>query len=248
MIEKLNNYYLGCGGFGDLLLTMSTFYDEIEKNDIVWFADNKKFIEEALNIFPKFQNKIVFTKDNTFSSKWFKFANHEKCQGTGITPKNLDYSEWKDVNIFEKYKVNSFPNFAQDYEKIKLNEEYICIMLNSTVVPGKAKELTYASWEKLVEKIGSKKTFIMGNSNPKFQHKYANVNGMKLKDQLKLIRGASEVYSVDSWVKTFSSLCGIPTYCYDNIYSQGYLDSMGGTDWGHYIFIFPFKNITFIKQ
>ena len=115
MIEKLNNYYLGCGGFGDLLLTMSTFYDEIEKNDIVWFADNKKFIEEALNIFPKFQNKIVFTKDNTFSSKWFKFANHEKCQGTGITPKNLDYSEWKDVNIFEKYKVNSFPKFAQAF-------------------------------------------------------------------------------------------------------------------------------------
>lgn len=252
ILEKLNNYYIGTGGLGDLLLSMTTFYDNNEEINLIWFADNPILIKEACNIFSKFKNKLIFSKDKSINL-WNGLSKNEKCLGSGITPRELNYSEWDKINIFEKYGVNENPNFVNEINGV--SENHICVMLQSVCVPGKDKKLTNKSLSDLILELENENVYVVGkNINEdtiniiKDHENWSFQTNLNLKEQFELIKGSKKVYSVDSWVKTWSSLCGIETYCYDNIYDELYLKPMNGQDFGHNIFIKPFKNIKLIKQ
>lgn len=265
-------FYCGAGGVGDFLLSITTFYDDVESANIIWFADNKSLIEEVANFFPKLKNKCIFTKDDKFAYLWRDITDNKNCLSTCITPKNLDYSEWYKVNIFEKYGVKENPKFIKDLIEQKfypfkndvLNQQintlgirkdfddYICIMPCSSRSEYKTKIILQSNIEKIINDNNTK-IYLLGKETLGLEKKYENIidaTQCNILNQMNLICYAKKVYSVDSWVKTWSALNQVDTYCFDNIYSNGnYLNSFkDNIDYGHYVFIFPFKKITFIKQ
>lgn len=252
LFDKIGKYYLGAGGLGDLLVSMTTFYDQNENINLIWFADSKEIIRETINMFSKFKTTLIFSKDSPdFYQKWFIFADHPNCLGTGITPKELIYKEWEHVNIFEKYGVVEFPKFVNEIETIK-NDEAIGIMVSGNSSPGKRKIILESTIKKLDEEFGDKYICVFGlekdlpNYLPK--HWITGITKLDLKTQMKWVKGMKKFYSVDSWCKTWSSFCGIDTVVYDNIYEDDYLSHMGGIDWGHYVFIYPWSKIELREQ
>lgn len=251
----MDKFYLGMGGLGDFLIFLSTFYDDLKESiSIVWFAEEgeQNSIKNLSSCFKKIKNTLVFSK-NISSNKWFDFVSSNKCLGTGITPKNLNYTEWNNVDIFKKYNVVEFPKFVQEFET-KTIENYICIMTQggreSEKNVGKNKCLLNETVQKIIEEVKNENVYFVGQSDDLRFPKEWNRNylGKDIKDQLKLIKNSKKVYSVDSWVKTWSAMCGIDTIVFDTIYNTEYLNRMGGIDWGHYVFIFPWSKISLISQ
>jgi hypothetical protein len=251
----MDKFYLGMGGLGDFLIFISTFYDCLdEKINVIWFTENgeQDSIKELSSCFEKIKNILVFSKSISIN-KWFDFVSSNKCLGTGITPKNLNYSEWKDVDIFKKYNVIEFPKFVEEFNQ-KTSENYICVMASggreSEKNVGKNKSFSSETVLKIVEETKNKKVYLVGKDDDIRFPKEWNRDFLKkkIKDQMFLIKNAQKVYSVDSWVKTWSAMCGIETIVFDSIYSSEYLNRMGGTDWGHYVFIFPWSKISLMTQ
>lgn len=259
VIDKIGKYYLGAGGLGDLLVSMTTFYDQNEDINLIWFADSKELIKEAINIFPKFKTTLIFSKDSPdFFQKWFIFADHQNCLGTGITPKELVYKEWDHVNIFDKYGVIEFPNFVnegvfEDYSHIIFphsltRNKKLGIMLSGKSSPGKQKVIKPEIMENIDNEFNDYDIFVFGKYEGEHPKRWLKCDNQDLVNQMINIKRMDKFISVDSWCKTWSSLCGIDTIVYDNIYDNNYLNPMGGVDWGHYVFINPWTKIEFREQ
>lgn len=256
-------YHCGAGGLGDFLLSLTTFYDNDNEHNIIWFADNKQLIEEASKLFPKLKNKLIFSKNedyNKFGAIWLNYTQNSNCLSTCITPKRLDYVEWYKVDVFEKYNVNENPKFVENFyddnfdkiEKvIDKNENYVCVMPYANSLEHKKKIILEHNLEDIINENDN--IFLVGKDNnvlKKYSKLFIDATNLNLASQMYLIANSNKTYSVDSWIKTWSSLNGIETYCYDNIYREGnYLNLFKDhIDYGHYVFIFPFKKIKFIKQ
>jgi hypothetical protein len=248
LLEKMGTFYTGLGGLGDYLIFLSTFYDKIsEKTNVIWFADDKNLITQ-FPVFNKIKNTLVFSDKMLF----LEYSNHRLCVGTGITPPKLNYNEWKDINIFEKYGVVEFPSFVNEIETIKEEDNQVGVMLSGKSIPGKRKIITEETMKHIVTETKGKKVFIFGKETdiPEYTPKEweRKTVKMSLKEQLQWIKGMETFYSVDSWCKTWSAMCGIKTIVYDNVYESWYLSNMGGEDWGHNVFIKPWSKIEFRHQ
>jgi hypothetical protein len=255
LLEKIGKYYLGAGGLGDLLVSMTTFYDQNENINLIWFADDKNIIKDSVSLFKKFKNVLIFSKDSPdFYQKWFRFVDNPNCLGTGITPRELIYKEWDHVNIFEKYGVKEFPLFINEIDTIKNNselEKVAGVMISGKSSPGKNKILSENTIKKIEYEFSDYRILLFGKMDiPEYIPKQwvTGTTKLDLKTQMQWIKGLDKFISVDSWCKTWSSLCNIETIVYDNIYDPSYLSGMGGFDWGHYIFINPWSKIEFREQ
>lgn len=248
LLNKIGPFYAGLGGLGDYLIFLSTFYDKVEKTNVLWFADDKNLISN-FPAFNKIENTLVFSDKMLF----MEYAKNPGCLGTGITPKTLRYDEWNNVNIFEKYGVVEFPSFVNEIEMIKANpENQVGVMLSGKTTPGKKKIITESTMEKLNEELFDKDVYVFGKPEdiPSYTpaHWIQGTAQMDMKKQLQWIKGMDKFYSVDSWCKTWSAMCGIETVVYDNVYEEWYLQNMGGKDFGHFVFIDPWSKVEFRKQ
>ena len=243
-LDKIESYQLSAGGIGDCLLSLSTFYSSIsdnQKETFIFLANDKQSIIELLNLFPKIQ-KLILNND-FFLLKELYF--NSKCKGTGILPKNLDYSQWYQINVFDEYKVKQFPDFVNFFEPLKIESD-------------KQKQLILQSQGSSIEgiqkqRILTKETLNIVYNTYRNDYNIIDISDtttfLSLLDILRLIRGSDLVIGVDSFVKSFSAMCRIPTIVYDNLYSQEYLNNFKDhRDYGHYCFIDNWEYIEFRKQ
>jgi len=260
MQEFLKNpFLLSAGGLGDLLVSLACVDKDYQKIDVVFFADNPELIKQA-KFLPIINQLLVFDKAKSLH-KWNDFLKLDTCVSTGITPKNFDYSEWKNCdNVFEKYGVSEFPMFLGKIEPALMENHpssgplgfnMASIMLESKNSNESKKKIILEKNIPIIEQELNHKYFIniLGDSIPnykipnKWQPKFGS-----LEAQIKIIKGSQIVYSVDSWVKTVSAMSKIPTIVYDNVYSNNYEENMGGQDWGHNIFLNNWSMIELRKQ
>lgn len=249
---KIGKFYLGKGGIGDFLIFLSTFYDKSVNVNIIWFTnpEERDSIKDLAFSFSKIKNFLIFTK----LEKWSEFSNSELCLGTGITPRNLDFSEWKNVEIFKKYGVTEFPSFRLEFKSKFENKDFVCVMAKggrqSEEAIGKRKIFTDETIAKIISENEGKKVYLVGKDpEPRFPSEWdRSYLNKDIEDQMRLIESCSKMYSVDSWAKTWSAMCDIETIVFDSVYDENYLKSMGGVDWGHYVFLFPWSKIKLIKQ
>jgi hypothetical protein len=247
-------FLLAAGGLGDLLVSLACVDDMHEKIDVVFFADDPTLIKQA-KFLPIINQLLVFDKKQSIH-KWNEFLNLENCISTGITPKQFDYSEWKDCNVFEKYKITEFPNFINSLNRNRVAEKQSIIMLESSNSnTSKHKIILEKNISIIAKELEDYKDdiFLIGNSLPNYElpknwDTATLSDSLSLESKFELIRGSDIVYSVDSWVKTVSAMSGIKTIVYDNVYSNNYEENMGGQDWGHNIFLNNWQYIELRSQ
>ncbi len=243
-LDKIESYQLSAGGIGDCLLSISIFYDQIPENQketFIFLANNKKSIIELLNLFPKVQTLVL---DNNFSLLTELYFN-QKCKGTGILPRDLNYKNWYQINVFDQYKVNQFPDFVNLFTPLRVESN-------------KPKQLILQSQGSLIEgfqkqRVLTKQTLNIVYNTYQNDYNIIDISNtttfLSILDILRLIKGSDLVIGVDSFAKSFSAMCRIPTIVYDNLYSQEYLNNFKDhRDYGHHIFIDNWEYIEFRKQ
>jgi len=238
-IDVLDKFYLGNGGIGDALLFLSTFYDDVEEANIIFLANNTAPIKELFSYFPKIKKKLIIQNNFIYLQELY---HHPNCIGTGILPKNLDYSNWYKVDIFKEYGVKEFPEFMNLFEPHREFDKQIVMQTNGSQIEGFQKQrILLPSTQEKIEtefKEYSIQTIPLYNHRP-------------LKEIFQMIRGSDIVISVDSFAKTVSAMSKIKTIVYDNIYDPEYLKKFKDEiDYGHYVFCFnpPWSYIEFRSQ
>jgi len=227
-------FFLGAGGIGDCLLLLSTFYDDVEKANVVFLANEPQDIKELLGIFPKIKSITLLNNWETLKELYY----HKNCIGTGILPKDLNYHNWYKVDIFKEFKVNPKPNFVNLFEPIVNNDKQLFIQTSGSQVEneGKKRILLGGTIQNIQREFIDKQGYKLANC----LDLYTRLPRKSLSEIFSLIRGSKLVIGVDSFCKTFSTLCGIKTIVYDNIYSSEYLNSFRDRiDAGHFVFLFP---------
>jgi hypothetical protein len=245
--KLISPFFLGNGGIGDFLLFLATFYDNVEKANIIFLANNVDQIKEVASLFTKLDKKLIVKNDFGLLAKLYYDKN---CVGKGILPKDLNYSNWYKVDPVQEYGLKLYPEFVKLFEPnrdlVKNNNKkqlFLQVIGSSTETKEKRRELTIETAEQL--EWDYPLTF-------EAEHRLIalhQLSGKSYKEIFQIIRGSDLVIGVDSFVKTFSALCGIKTIVYENIYSENYLNQFKDRiDYGHYIFLFPWKNIELRQQ
>ena len=237
--DLIGKYYLGNGGIGDALIFLSTFYDDVEEANIVFLENNIPIIKELFELFPKLKKKLIIQNNFDLLKK---FYNDKNCIGTGILPKNLDYSKWNKVNIFKEYKVKEFPNFVNLFVPNKKVDKQMFIQIYGSDVEGPQKQriITSEIFKNVYNEFLSKEGYNLVGTPGLYSSKNS------LKSIFETIKGSELLVGVDSFMKTFSAMCGIRTVVFDNIYDDKYLNNFENqTDYGHYIFLYPWSKIEF---
>lgn len=235
-VDIVGKFHLGNGGIGDALIFLSTFYDDVEEANVIFLANEPSSIKELFSYFPKLKKKLILQNDFRLLGELY---HHPNCIGTGIIPKNLDYSTWYKVDIFKEYGVKEFPKFMNLFPAIRINEPQLFIQQEGSKIEGGEKKriITKKTWDEIFEiaKTGGFKKNVFPTSN--------------LYETICLIRGSDLLIGVDSFAKTVSAMSRIKTIVYDNVYEPSYLAKFkDGVDYGHYVFIFPWSHIEFRPQ
>ena len=242
-VDNIGKFYLGNGGIGDTLILLSTFYDEIEDANVIFLANAPQTIIELLDEFPKIKRKLVIQNDFSLLNE---FYNHPNCIGTGILPKNLDYNNWYEVDIFKEFGVKEFPEFLSLFppKRVDPNKKQMFVQLQGSIVEGEGKKrIMTENTLKEIQKIREQGNFeYVGCSEDQYTVR-------SLAESISLIRGSDVVFSVDSFAKTVSAMSRIKTIVYNSVYSQEYLASFkDNIDYGHYVFLFPWSYVELRKQ
>jgi hypothetical protein len=240
--NRIGKFYLGAGGIGDCLLLLSTFYDNVEEANVIFLANSPELIKELLDFFPKIKSRLVI-KNNY--NQLLQLYYDKNCIGTGILPKSLSYSAWYKVDIFKEYRVIKYPKWVELFDIFRIStngKKQVTIQIAGSNIEGEGKQriLTQERLNEINSEFSDCNIVYLNDANGK--------PAFDLKTAFRLIRGSDIVVSTDSFAKTFSTLCGIKTIVYDNIYSKEYLSNFkDNIDYGHYIFIFPWETIELRK-
>lgn len=263
-LNQNKNWYLNFGGAGDLILLIANAYKDT-KAQIVFYANScsMEFCKELLEFF-KLEN---FVSRNLMGTKYANTINNYMIQKINFKPsahlaRGLDFNDWcRDIAYYKNRMVlktdwierfGKNPSFAgekvivmqpsgsmKNYDRQRYLEifEYNFLVkkfidLGYTVVTtGSESDKDFYKWKPISSKdwfMTSKR--IYGNKS---------VSASDLGFLLKTINSAEKVISADTWLKSYSLLCGIPTYVFGNRCRGNYLP-IGADPCDH---IFLNKNI-----
>jgi hypothetical protein len=241
-------FYFGIGGIGDFLLLMSTFYDDMRKDefDVIFVANDAITIGVlGRNIFHKLDNIfIVSIKNFDFQADtFFNVLSENNCVGTGVTPKQFKYvSEWEEcgkTDVFDYYGVIKYPRWCRT-EKIS---NIICIQpFGGGDDKTKKKEIPTDDLDVLIAQCDlNKKIYMIGSSDDKKRfisnHSEETVEKIfwvdSICDAFGIAQYCSEFYGVDSWGKTVARMSdpNKKVVVYSNTYEDHSTQDMFGLDY-----------------
>jgi len=257
-------YYFGIGGIGDFLLLMASFYDSIEPGsvDVVFVANNMKPLRDMVAE-PKENDAVqvqYFDRVNRFwffprqsfpldPRLWELLQSDQRCQGTGVTPKEFKYIEdWNEcgkTNVFEHYDVQRLPIWARKWPLSK--DVAVTIQpFGGADDPTKVKRISDSELRSLViEEFADVRCTIIGSPD-----EIRHIAGLGLPNSpilisdirmaMKAIRQSTVYVGTDSWGKTMAALAGVPEIIvYKNRYINATPQQMFGQDVdpGDYVFL-----------
>lgn len=259
-------FLFGIGGIGDFLLLMSdgTYDLNIDENlGLIFWANNPDIIKRLAKLFPKITKTIITPNyingevrkahqyfDEIISEKSFLTKAH--------IPDYLDYiHQWDKCNVFKKYGIRRYPDWVVNWtilNKIDTTKKYSVYAPTggSSDTDWKRKHIKRDLFLKLLNEDEHEFKYIVSTErelNNIYGQDFVELQllkrtGVKLfldkefEILFSLIGKATKVYSVDSWVKTFSAFAGVPTVLIESFYNDSPFRKMGfERDPGDYIFI-----------
>lgn len=246
------NYYLGFGGLGDALLLMAVCWDN-PKAKVVFFANQIPFIRSFFELF----GVSVFMHDNIMGTP---MANHiydmmrklPNFKPSAHLADGLNYNDWRNESKYRD-KIKSKTSWLPHFGKENSDKPTVIIAPSGSHKDSKRQRyLHHHEYDQLVNKylIQGYKVYATGSmsdlhhfklidkDNFYWLHSDAIYNGkgntesISLKRMLRIINSAEHVISMDTWLKTYTLLCDIPTTVietrWDNKY-RAYGEDV--TDW-----------------
>lgn len=241
-LDKLAAFYFGIGGFGDLLFLLSTFYDRNPESSIIFWANNKSFIEEAVTLFPSLNKKIVFQGwPHDFKKQFDEIVAHRNFKGKAHIPDDLKYvEEWEKKP--EKYRKNVHipfkflqQKFSSPFKKLDVGVAF----QGSQTEFWKRKHLNEEEFHFALKYLRAIRDpfnyaiYVFGSLRDKIEFPLnaeeendncVDYRDKSLEEQMKKLGECSELYSTDTWHKTFMMLIGKPSIVIKNRYEKGNQD------------------------
>jgi hypothetical protein len=267
LVPYLNNnsrIYAGVGGLGDALLILaSTFNDPFAK---IIFGPNGGVRDTIKQLFDTFSKEVLLVQNFNGSSEgmaaWNTILEHQNFKGCAHIPKDLNYGDWNsDAKHYFEKMVTRVP-FIQAVGKLvnpRATKKVIGLAPRGSDHNSAWKQrfLTREEYHKLVKKLladnatvlvfGSEddlnyygvyqdNNVIFMNSNFAVSHP-APKYPITMRHMLTGMNTCEHIISVDSWVKTYAALAGIPCTVVMNRYFGK--SSMEHTDASDRIFLDP---------
>jgi hypothetical protein len=247
-----SNYYLGLGGIGDVLLLLASCYDDPQAK-VIFFANNPYFTNKFFELV-----KIpVFLKQNLMGNP---FANvildlvksHANFKQSAHLADGLNYGDWINHNKYE-CRVKSYVPWIDKFGKIETKDPILIIAPSGSVKDNKRQRyLTPDEYAKLISiqsKLGYRIYCVGSLGDLEYYGLIAEVLWMTIdkiysssgsedisfQKMLQIINTASKVISMDTWLKTYSLLCGIPTIVISSRWDGAYREY--GSDASDFIFL-----------
>jgi hypothetical protein len=259
-LNKGGNFYVTFGGIGDLILLIAEAYKDPDAR-IIFFANltGRNFAKELLKDFAI--DHIIF--DNPMGSpNAMKALNLIKATGklqkSQHLSDKLDYDDWKNNFEFYKNKMTLSTDWIDRYGTLQNKTDKIALICPSGSYRNMApqKFLYKPELEALISIYNNQgyKVYCVGSFGdyefykvPRNPHTFwltmnqiIDYHGKRqmidIKKFFKIINSADLVCSVDTWLKTYTCLCGIQTDVFLNRYEH--VSKFGGMA-GDYIFLNP---------
>jgi len=246
------HYYLGFGGLGDALLLMAVCWND-PKAKVVFFANHIPFIRSFFELF----GISVYLHDNIMGTRMaaqiydimrvmpnFKSSAH--------LADGLNYNDWSNEKKYAP-RIKGGVSWAGHLGKEKFDKPVIIIAPSgSNKDIQRQRYLHHHEYQQLVDLYLNKgyRVYATGSIIDLHHFKLINkdnfywlcsdniysgngsVEKIDLRMMLRIINSAEHVISMDTWLKSYSLLCGIPTTVietrWDNKY-RAYGEDV--TDW-----------------
>jgi hypothetical protein len=249
------NYYLGFGGTGDALLLLATCSKD-PKAKAIFFANNVNFTSKFFDLF----NIPVFLHENIMGSKIANVifdivTKNPNFRQSAHLADGLFYGDWKNEN---KYigRIHARMPWIKKFGMVESNQSILIIAPS-----GSAKEVrrqryvTLNEYNQLLDhnlKLGYK-IYSVGSvadlhyyglpikpntywlTAEKLYKWDSTTQDINLHQMLQYVNKASKVISVDTFLKTYSLICGIPTVIIKTRWRGKYADY--GADVTDHIFL-----------
>jgi hypothetical protein len=254
-LNSNNNYYLGFGGTGDALLVLAACWDD-PKGKTIFFA-NSSSISLTLEIFNLFKAELLINENimgqPIAKSIFDLITKYPTFKTSGHLADRLDYGDWRLEQKYIPRIVKKVP-WAEEIGKIEKNHIIICPS-GSNKSHGRQRYITEEECKNLVKKhldastvyinvspndvnrywLAYKNCFILTSKFIKDCNKVEEK--INIKKMLQIIHGAKEVISVDTYLKTYSLMTGIPTTVIETRWNGSY--KKFGEDITDWIFLNP---------
>src|SRR5262252_4051353 len=223
------DWYLGFGGVGDALLLIAACYNNPDAK-VVFFHNDPHFTRQWFNLF----NIKTFLHSNIMGQRTANYVfdmmrTHPRFKTSAHLADGLDYGDWlADPYKYKKRLITNVP-WIDYFGRADFGRPTVAIgPSGSSREIGRQRYLTnqeyldllrvYLEKDYLVLVVGSLadyNTYHLPN-DPRCRWLMADGvldhQGKKtshtLPDMLRLVNGADEVVSVDTWLKTYTLLCG----------------------------------------
>ena len=240
-LNQNKNWYLNFGGAGDLILLIASAYKD-DKAQIVFLANNcsMDFCKELLEFF----KLEYFVSRNLMGTKYANTVNDYMIQKINFKPsahlpRGLDFNDWaRDIEYYKNRMILK-TDWTERFGKNPLfkNQKVIVIQPSGSMKNyDRQRYLEVFEYNYLVKKFidAGYDVVTTGSELDKDFYKWKPIcakdwfmTSKRLYGQktivpvdlgmlLKTINGSEKVISADTWLKSYSLLCGIPTYVFNN--------------------------------
>ena len=250
------NYYLGFGGMGDALLLLASCWDD-PKARVIFFANQQPFIRNFFELF----GMSLYLHDNIMGTA---IAGHiydivtklPNFKQSAHLVDGLNYGDWINENKYMT-RIRHYVPWGINIGKIQSNKPVVIIGPSGSSKDVKRQRfLHHHEYRQLVNRYLDKGYSVYGTGSVSDLHMYGLIQkensywltsdkiysykgeiNSDLRGMLKIINSAEIVISMDTWLKTYTLLCGIPTTVIETRWSNSYRPY--GEDVTDWIFLNP---------
>jgi hypothetical protein len=228
--KSKSNIYFSTGGIGDFIIILSEAYDDPDAFLINCISEEKEPLCRDFCDYFKIKNHFIknLSIDEVYQNVYLKIKN--KIHKFGHLPDNLDYWDW----LPNQSKYESRIKKTTDWFKIigKHKDQPLSLVMapkGGDNLNNKLRYLEIEDYVKIVESYVEKNwvVFLVGTeedrkfyprinsekcfwiTNNKIIHEDDSYERHNFIDFLRYINSASRIASVDTWLKTYASLCGL---------------------------------------
>ncbi len=236
-LDSNDRVYAGVGGMGDALLTLSAAHND--PGSKVIFGSNSGVKEPVKQLFDTFQVDVQIVQNFNGSSEgystWQSIMEHPNCKGAVHIPPDLNYGDWgsnakeylsktpkrmpfenlvgKLINPRATKKVIGLCPRGSDHtsvwkQRYLSRDEFHRLTKKllgedaTVVVFGSAEDLAYYGVYQDNNVLFMNSNFAVSHPAPKYP--------ITMRHMLTAVNSCDYIVSVDTWLKTYAALAGIP--------------------------------------
>ena len=239
-ITQEGNFYLTFGGIGDFILILAEAYKDPQAK-IIFFANNtaSSFVKDIINEFKiptLIADNPMGTPDAMKALQMVRLTG--RLRPSQHLSENLDYDDWSRRFDLYRNKMTTNTDWLQRFGTIPNKTGKIAIIAPSGSFRNNSPQKYLHNFElDMLAQIYLKANYTVycvGNFGDKDFYKihknpnlfWLTINQLvNFKDQKKpittkeffqIINSGDEICSVDTWLKTYTCLCGLPTNVFLN--------------------------------